>query len=102
MMVIYHIKDLMLKRSASIRRKITYEDVVQDTGLSKITLSRMSSKLGHRVNIDVIERLCTYFDCTPNDLMTIIPDPPKPEPEPEPEPPGGETDPAQGDEPLES
>ncbi|QTA83873.1 Uncharacterized protein dnl_62950 [Desulfonema limicola] len=38
-----------------------------------------------------MKKFCQYFDCTPNDLMTIVPDPPvkdtqgaeskKPEPE---------------------
>jgi len=75
-MVIYHIKDLMLRKSAEVKRRITYADITEETGISRVTLTRMASKIGHKVNIDVIEKLCTYFNVTPDRLMTIIPDSP--------------------------
>jgi len=73
-MLIYHIKDLMLKKSAKTKTKITYADIVDSTGISRITLSKMASKDNHNASAKIIEKLCSYFDCTPNDLISIIPD----------------------------
>ena len=75
-MIIYHLKDLMLKKAAtSGGKKITYEDIEAETGISKVTLSRIASKRGYYTGMENIEKLCIYFDCTPDQLMTIIPDP---------------------------
>ncbi len=46
------------------------------TRVSSATLTRMASRKGSKVNVDTVEKLCRYFNCTPNDLITIIPDPP--------------------------
>ncbi len=74
-MIIYHIKDLMLRKSARINQKITYDFISKETGISKITLSRMAAKKGHNASAETIEKLCKYFDVTPNQLMTIVPEP---------------------------
>ncbi|KPA18557.1 XRE family transcriptional regulator [Candidatus Magnetomorum sp. HK-1] len=73
-MLIYHVKDLMLKKSAQLNKKITYDQISKDTGISKITLSRLSSSKGHNARAEIIEKLCNYFNCTPNDLISIYPD----------------------------
>jgi len=65
----------MLRKSARINKKITYDDISKETGISKITLSRMASKKGHNASSGSIEKLCKYFGVTPDELMTIIPDP---------------------------
>ena len=75
-MIIYHLKDLMLKKAAvAARTKITYEDIEEATGISKVTLSRIASKRGYYTGMENIEKLCIYFNCTPDQLMTILPDP---------------------------
>jgi len=76
-MVIYHLKDLILRKSAETNKKIQYSDITEETGISRVTLTRMASKMGHKVNVDVIEKLCLYFNVTPDKLMTIIPESPK-------------------------
>lgn len=71
-MVIYHIKDLMLKKSVKQNTKMTYAKIAKEAGVSRVTLSRMSSRKGYSVTVDILEKLCRYFECTPNDLMTFI------------------------------
>ena len=75
-MVIYNLKDLIHKKSVMTNTKITYTDIEKDTGVSRTTLTRMSSIKRSKVNVDTVEKLCIYFNCTPNDLMTIAPDTP--------------------------
>jgi len=79
-MVIYHIRDLMLRKSVKTNKKITYDTITEETGISKMTLSRMSSQRGYNATVENIERLCNYFQCTPNDLISIIPDLPESRP----------------------
>lgn len=74
-MIIYHIKDMMLRKSARDGKKVTYADISNETGISKITLSRMASKAGYKAGSDIIEKLCKYFGVTPDQLMTLMPDP---------------------------
>lgn len=74
-MIIYHIKDLMLRKSAKTNKKITYDVISKKTSISKITLSRLASKKGHNASTETIEKLCKYFDVTPDQLMTIVPNP---------------------------
>ena len=85
-MVIYHLKDLMLKKSVATGKKITYAEIANEIGISRITLSRIASSKGHSVGMDIIEKLCDYFNCEINKLISFVPDPPKPD-QPESEPP---------------
>ena len=73
-MIIYHLKDLMLKKSIKINKKITYEIISKETGISVVTLSRIASKKGYKVSMNNMEKLCQYFECTPDSLISIIPD----------------------------
>jgi len=75
-MIRYNLKALILEKEFAEDRKITYEEVSNATGISRQTLSKVASKRGHNVTADVIEKLCTYFNVTPDKLMTIIPDSP--------------------------
>jgi len=73
-MIKYNLKALMLDKSFSENRKITYEDVSRATGISKPTLSKIASRRGYVTSTSIIEKLCQYFECSCNELITIIPD----------------------------
>ena len=75
-MIKYNFKALLHDKEFKEDRKITYDEIAKATGLSRQTLSNVSSKRGHNVTADVIERLCRYFEVSPSDLMTLIPDHP--------------------------
>lgn len=74
-MIKYNLKSLILDKEFKENRKVTYDDITGATGISRQTLSHVASKRGHNVTAEIIEKLCRYFKCTPNDLMTIVPDP---------------------------
>lgn len=74
-MVKFNLKMLIADKSFKEDKKITYGDVSAFTGISASTLSKLASKKGYHTSSVNIEKLCYYFACTPNDLMTIIPDP---------------------------
>ena len=56
------------------RRRITYDDILAQTGLNKNTLTRLANDRANMVGISIIDRLCVYFDCQPGDLFVYLPD----------------------------
>lgn len=74
-MLIVNLKELMVKKGAIIRRRIAYKDINEATGIGISTLSRIANNPNHNISKAHIEKLCKYFDCSTEDLMTIIPDP---------------------------
>ena len=77
-MLLVNLKQLMLLKSAREKKRIYYKEVSKETGISVSTLSRIASNPKYNVSKEHIEKLCKYFDVTPDQLMTIIPDPPDP------------------------
>lgn len=75
-MIKYNLKALIADKEFREERKINYEEISAATGISKPTISKIASKKGYYTSTENIEKLCRYFDCTPDQLMTIIPDPP--------------------------
>ena len=70
-MIIFNIKSLLHKKSFSENKKLTFKDIEKETGIKYIQLSRMNSIPNYNASIINIELLCNYFNCTPNDLISI-------------------------------
>ena len=68
-MIQCRLRELIAIKSRQERRKITYEDILTQTGISKTTLTRLANDQESRVAISTIDRLCAYFDCQPGDLF---------------------------------
>ena len=68
------LRELMAVKGQRERRKITYDDILTQTGVSKNTLTRLANDRAAMVGISVIDRLCDYFDCQPGDLFVYIRD----------------------------
>jgi putative transcriptional regulator len=73
-MLIFNIKGLIERKSAVERRKITYRVIEQETGIKVLTLSRIATNHNYNISRKDIERLLIYFNCRPDDLMTLIPE----------------------------
>lgn len=43
------------------KKKIT--DVARDTGINRGTLTRLYHETAERVDLEVLQQLCDYFDC---------------------------------------
>lgn len=44
-------------------RKLKISDVVRDTGINRGTITRLFHETATRVDLEVIDVLCGYFDC---------------------------------------
>ena len=64
----------MAAKSRQDRRRITYDDIYFQTKISKTALTRLANDREKRVALNIIDRLCDYFDCQPGDLFIYVPD----------------------------
>ncbi len=55
-------------------RRITLGEVVEETGISRATLTRVANVPGYNTNTDTLNLLCKYFECEPGNLMQLVPD----------------------------
>jgi len=68
------LKKLLDEKSFRERRRITLNEVSDQAGISRATLTRIANVPGYNTNTDTINTLCRYFDCALNDLLVYIPD----------------------------
>jgi DNA-binding Xre family transcriptional regulator len=71
-MLIVNLKALIERKSAVERRKITYKVIEQETGVKALTLSRITTNHDYNVSRKDLEKLLLFFNCQPNDLLTLI------------------------------
>ena len=53
-----------------IDKDMTKKQLMQVTGISKSTMDKMGR--GEQVSMDIIDRICTYFDCDVEDIISHI------------------------------
>lgn len=55
-------------------RKLKISDVVRDTGLNRGTLTRLYHETSERVELVVLDQLCTYLGCRLDQLLEQVAD----------------------------
>lgn len=55
-------------------QKMTYDRLVELTGLSRGTLESIGSRTGYNTTLDKIDRLCAALECDIPDLLERQPD----------------------------
>jgi len=68
-MIQCRLRELMAAKSRRERRRITYDDIRAQTGMSKTTLTMLANDKVGGVSFSVMDRLCTYLECQPGDLF---------------------------------
>lgn len=72
-MIRYRLKELMAERAFQLGRMVTMEEVARETGLHRMTLSRMANIRGYVTRTDVLDKLCEYFGCRLEELAQHVP-----------------------------
>ena len=62
------------KRQFAEGRRLTIQEIATQTGLNRMTLSKILNHKGHSAGTDVLDKLCAYFDCKLEDLAEYVPD----------------------------
>lgn len=55
-------------------RKIEWREVAEQSEIHRVTLSKMVNQRGYNATVSNVDRLCRYFNCKIEDLLTYIPD----------------------------
>ena len=55
-------------------RKIEWREVAEQSEIHRVTLSKMVNQRGYNATVANVDRLCRYFKCKIEDLLTYIPD----------------------------
>jgi putative transcriptional regulator len=75
-MIQFNFKQLLADKAFEEKRRIHLKEIAKKTGISRTTLSKIANSKGeYKTSSENIEKLCQYFECTPDQFMTIIPDP---------------------------
>ncbi|MDO9160906.1 MAG: helix-turn-helix transcriptional regulator [Methylococcaceae bacterium] len=67
-MIKCHLSELMGKK------KLKISDLARETGLHRNTITLLYKEEAARVELDAMEKLCSYFDCTVSELFEYVPD----------------------------
>ena len=73
-MIQTRLKELIAARSRQQRRRITYKDIHEATGVSTNTLFKLANDKAAMVGFSVIDRLCEFLECQPGDLLIRVTD----------------------------
>jgi putative transcriptional regulator len=55
-------------------RRIKLQEVSDATAINRSTLSKLLNQKGYSTGTDVLDRLCTYFECSISDLVEHMPE----------------------------
>lgn len=75
-MLRFRLKELLADKEFREQRVITMIEISESTGIHRMTLSKISNHRGYNPTADVIDRLCTFFECRIEQLVEHIPDVP--------------------------
>jgi putative transcriptional regulator len=73
-MIRFRIKSLLEEKSFKDGKRYTIKDLIDATGMSRPTFSRIANEPGYSTTTDTINLLCEFFECQPGELMEYIPD----------------------------
>ena len=74
-MIRFRLKELMADKGFKEKRRITYDEVAEATGIHRTTLSKIANQYGYSTTTDVLDKLCIYFECELGELAEHV-DPP--------------------------
>jgi len=66
-------KILLADKEFKEGRRITYDEICEETGISPSTLSRFANNETKRFYSNTLGNLCKYFNCQVGDLLEYIP-----------------------------
>lgn len=71
-MLRFKLKELIAEKEFSENRQITLKEIAAETGINRMTLSKIVNHKGHSTVTDNIDKLCKYFNCEVSDIVEFI------------------------------
>ncbi|TPE46600.1 helix-turn-helix transcriptional regulator [Maribrevibacterium harenarium] len=72
-MIRFRLSELISEKSFQEGRRITIGEVSKETGINRMTLSKMINHKGYSTVTDNLDKLCEYFGCSLAELAEYIP-----------------------------
>lgn len=76
-MIRFHLKELIAEKEFAEKRRVTIGEISKETGINRMTLSKIINHPGHSTVTDNLDKLCNYFGCRIEQLVTHIKDEPE-------------------------
>ncbi|MFN8794402.1 MAG: helix-turn-helix domain-containing protein [Betaproteobacteria bacterium] len=71
-MIRFKLAEQLEKKQFRDSRRITMQEVSDATGINRSTLSKILNQKGYSTGTDVLDRLCSYFECRLEDLAEHV------------------------------
>lgn len=73
--IVVKIREAMERYRYRTGERLTYEKLAERTGLSRTTIEAIASRPGYNTTLATVEKLCEALECSPGDLLEILPEP---------------------------
>lgn len=73
-MIRFKLGEQLEKKQFRDSRRIKLQEVSDATAINRSTLSKLLNQKGYSTGTDVLDRLCTYFECSISDLVEHMPE----------------------------
>lgn len=73
-MIRFKLRALIEKKEFETGKKISVKAISEGTGIGRTTLSKILNQKGTNTTIENIDRLCSFFECSVDELIEYHPD----------------------------
>lgn len=74
MAIKFKLKEQIAEKEFRERRVVSLKEIAEETGIHRVTLSKLANNKKYNVGIDTLEKLCGFFDCSIGDVAEYVPD----------------------------
>ncbi len=67
-------RELLEIKQRQDKRKWTYRDIYEETGISPATLSRFAQQTHNQYGSEALAKLCEFLGCTIGELLILVDD----------------------------
>ena len=72
-MIRFHLKELIADREFHTGKRLTFDEIANETGIHRTTLSKIANQRGYNTTTDNLEKICSFFGCPIEKLVEYIP-----------------------------
>lgn len=71
-MIRFYLQRMITEKQFKEDRRITMTEISENTGINRVTLSKMVNQKGYSTVTDNLDKLCEYFDCKLEDIAEYV------------------------------
>lgn len=74
MAIKFKLKERIADKEFRERRTVALKEIAEQTGVHRVTLSKLANNKRYNVGIETVGKLCAYFGCSVGEVAEYIPD----------------------------